>query len=269
MERIVTLCTDFGLVDGYVAAIKGVILSMAPGTRLVDISHQVPRQSVEAAAYVLLTAYRYFPQGTIHLIVVDPGVGTARRALAVRAQGYMFVAPDNGVLSYVLDQGQAQEAIALTRSGYWRSEVSATFQGRDLFAPVAAHLAKGVPLGELGEPVDDLVRLPSWGARREADGSVVGRVVYVDIFGNLITDIPADWLPVVRQPPGGWMVRVGELCLSGLACTYASVGRGQALALIGSHGCLEVAVRKGSAAEASGVGIGARVTVTKESPGGS
>lgn len=257
MGSVVTLCTDFGTADGYVAAMKGVILAIAPDATLVDISHEVTRQSIAEGAFVLHSAFSYFPRGTVHLVVVDPGVGTGRRGVAVHAQGHRFVAPDNGVLTYVLQGAESFEAVVLTESAYWRTEVSHTFHGRDVFAPVAAHLAIGVPLSSLGQPVADLVRLdlptPSVGK----DGSIAGRVIYVDHFGNLVTNIPATMLPRREN----LCIKVGQVALWGLATTYSSVGVGKTLALVGSHGNLEIAVREGSAAEMLGVAIGGQVLV--------
>ena len=257
MESVVTLCTDFGTADGYVAAMKGVILAIAPDATLVDISHGVTRQSIAEGAFVLHSAFRYFPRGTVHLVVIDPGVGGGRRGVAVHAQGHYFVAPDNGVLTYVLQGAESVEAVVLTESAYWRTEVSHTFHGRDVFAPVAAHLAIGVPLSSLGQPVADLVRLdlptPSVGK----DGSIAGRVIYVDHFGNLVTDIPATML--LRRE--NLCINVGQVTLRGLVTTYSSVGVGNPLALVGSHGNLEIAVREGSATETLGVVIGEQVLV--------
>jgi len=257
MGAIVTLCTDFGTADGYVAAMKGVILGIAPEAKLVDISHSVERQSVSEGAFVLQSAFHYFPQGTIHLVVVDPGVGSGRRGVAVCARGHCFVAPDNGVLSYVLLGAASFEAVILTASASWRAQVSHTFHGRDVFAPVAAHLANGVPLSSLGHRVTDLVCLKLPTPRLCADGTIVGRVIHVDHFGNLVTSIPATMLSRERD----WRVTVGRVTVGGLATTYHSVGTGDVLALVGSHGNMEIAVREGSAAKTLGVGIGEQVLV--------
>lgn len=259
MVRIITLCTDFGLRDGYVAAMKGVILSIAPEVRLVDISHDVTRQSIREGAFLLDSACRFFPSATVHLVVVDPGVGGSRRPVAVQTTTYSFVAPDNGVLTCALRGEEIVGAVALTNPTYWRAEeVSHTFHGRDVFAPAAAHLANGVPLTALGDPVDDLVVLSLPTPEREADGSIVGQVVYIDRFGNVVTDIPEVMLSGRRD----WQVLVGKTRIAGPHVTYTSVGPGDLLALIGSHGYLEIAVREGDAAQVIGANIGARVRVT-------
>lgn len=252
MSKIITLCTDFGLRDGYVAAMKGIILSIAPEVRLVDISHDIAPQSVREGAFVLRSAYAFFPPGTIHLVVVDPGVGSERRAVAVRTGEHLFVVPDNGVLGYVLRREKEMEAISLTDPAYWRKEVSETFHGRDIFAPVAAHLARGVGLDDVGEPLEKLVQLDLPVPERQDDGSIVGHVIHVDGFGNVVTDIPASML-------GGddrWQVTAGEKRIIGLSSTYASAAKGDLIALIGSHGFLEVAVREGSAAHIAHLAVG-------------
>jgi len=264
MGRIVTLLTDFGTRDPYVAAMKGVVLSIVPDARLVDITHDIAPQDVPGAAYVLGAAWSYFPQGSIHLVVVDPGVGSARRAVAVRAGGHLFVAPDNGVLTHVLREEAPEQAVELRERRYWRAEVSHTFHGRDIFAPVAAHLARGVSLEHLGPSVDNLVRLPWDPPRRLEDGTIVGHVIHVDRFGNLVSDIP----PGMVVHPSWVEVRVGKVRVRGLSNTYADVDIGQVLALVGSHERLEVAVRQGSAARRSGAGVGATVYVREPEDGG-
>lgn len=256
MGHVITLTTDFGTRDGYVAAMKGVILGIAPGVHLVDISHEVAPQDIPEAAFLLGGVYRFFPPETVHLVVVDPGVGTERRGLAVRAGGHRFVAPDNGVLTPVLEAEEDAQIISLTNADYWLDDVSHTFHGRDIFAPVAAHLAAGVPIEALGVPIEDPVRL-TLPNPQIADGATEGSVLWADHFGNLVTNIPATAL----TPGEIYRVTVGRLTVTGLFTTYGQVRAGQPLALIGSHGFIEVAVREGSAAEMAGVGRGAKVRV--------
>ena len=259
MGRIITLCTDFGLRDGYVAAMKGVILSIAPEARFADISHDVTRHSIREGAFLLNTACRFFPAGTVHLVVIDPGVGGSRRAVAIETKRFRFVAPDNGVLTYALRGEELIGAVALTNRTYWRAgAVSHTFHGRDVFAPVAAHLANGVPLAALGDPIDDPVLLCTTTPELRADGSIFGQVVYIDRFGNVVTDIPEAMLPGSQD----WQITVGKAKTVGLRQTYESVGPGELLALIGSHGCLEIAVREGDASQVTGASVGDRVTLT-------
>jgi len=256
MVPLITLTTDFGLQDSFVGTMKGVILGIAPAARLVDLTHDVPPQDVRAGAYALYAAYRYFPAHTVHLAVVDPGVGSARRAVAVRASWGTFVAPDNGLLSLVLSRETVDEAVALENPAYRLSQVSHTFHGRDVFAPAAAHIARGVSLSELGPAVTDLVTFPvSRPARRGS--TLTGYVIYVDRFGNLVTDVTeADLTGPVAT------VEAGTARIAGLSDAYAAAVPGQPLALIGSAGHLEVAVREGHAGRVLGLGVGDPVTVT-------
>jgi hypothetical protein len=264
MTAIITLTTDFGLTDAYVAAMKGVILSINHEAKLVDICHTVRPQNIEEAAFVLGTAYQFFPTGTIHLVVVDPGVGTERRAIILKTPSAYFVAPDNGVLSYVIQdypgrqEGLPKElkAVSITNPRFWREPVSPTFHGRDIFAPVAAHLSLGTPIREFGKSITSLVRLPIPQSRREEDGSLVGQVSHIDSFGNLTTNIKSD-----RLPSGGQtvIVEIANQRINQLSRTYAK-GKGL-LALIGSSDYLEIALTGGSAAGFLHVKIGDEVKV--------
>jgi S-adenosylmethionine hydrolase len=270
---IITLTTDFGIADPYVAAMKGAILSLNPAAIIVDITHEVRPQQVAQAAFLLGQALPYFPRGTIHVVVVDPGVGTERQALALATPEMLLVGPDNGALSPALPEetrrragpgpeaGQVDlpggyRAVALKRGRYMRKPVSATFHGRDIFAPAAAHLSLGVSLEELGPAVSRVRALPPFRARRQPDGTLEGRVLHVDRFGNLITDIRAEDLPEGRV-----VVSIGGQRIEGLARTYEE---GPDLkALVGSAGYLEVAYGGGSAASRLGVGVGAGMLVTE------
>ncbi len=258
---IITLTTDFGLNDAYVGAMKGVILGLAPHVTIVDITHNIPPQAMAQAAYVIAAAAPYFPAGTVHVVVVDPGVGSQRRPIAVQTSQAIFVAPDNGVLTHVLQSGTSGESpmtvVHLTRREYWLPQVSHTFHGRDIFAPVAAYLARGVPITSLGEPIGDPVMLDLPQPRRMPDGSLRGQVVYVDRFGNLVTNVPAGWLDRAVR----WQIEVAGRTVEKLSTTYSDVPGGQLLALIGSAGTLELAVREGSAARMLGIGIGEPVVV--------
>jgi hypothetical protein len=252
--RVITLLTDFGLEDGYVAAMKGVVATIAPEARLVDVSHLVPPQDVVSGRFRLLTVAPYFPPGTIHLAVVDPGVGTSRRAVAIRsASGSYFVGPDNGLLLGALESDPAAAAVELSESRFWRTpSPSATFHGRDVFAPVAAHLALGVSLGELGAPIppETLVRL-ELGRWNTIPGGAEGAVQAVDRFGNLISSIPASAL----AGHASWKASIRGRTVAGHR-TYGEVPSGEPLALVGSHGFVELAVRDGDAKSALRAGIG-------------
>ena len=235
MRPTITLLTDFGTADGYVAQMKGVMLGVAPDATLVDVTHDIRAQDVEAARLVLDRYWRRFPEGTVHLVVVDPGVGSPRAALAVAAAGRFLVGPDNGVLSPGLACDEAQ-VVALDIP----PDASATFHGRDVFAPAAARLATGAPLEELGTPHPcPVIRQTSVPAVHE-DGAIVGEVVTIDRFGNAITNVPG--------PLPGYRVWIGAMPLPVLR-TYAEVAPGDPLALTGSSGLIEIAVREGNAAQ--------------------
>ena len=253
------MTTDFGVRDSYVAQMKGVILGLVPAAAVVDVTHEIPPQDVAAAAAVVADLADAFPPGTVHVAVVDPGVGSDRVILAVAAGGQFFVAPDNGLLTGVLAAHPDAAVVAVTNPRHRRPTVSATFHGRDVMAPAAAHLVAGVPLSDLGPPpATPPVRFAGFFAERDGD-LIRGTVVRIDRFGNLITNISAaqlDGLPRERL-----RVRIGGGELVGLRRFYAEVPVGAPLALLGSSGRLEVAVNGGSAAEVSGVGIGAVVEV--------
>jgi S-adenosylmethionine hydrolase len=252
---IITLTTDFGLADGYVGTMKGVILGLCPAARLVDLSHEIAAQNVAQAAFVLSRAAAYFPAGAIHLAVVDPGVGSDRRPLLVQTPAALFVGPDNGLFTFALDEPGSQPW-ELNRPEYWLPHVSRTFHGRDIFAPVAGHLARGVLPEQLGRPISDPVRLSLPRPVRHADGRITGQVVHADRFGNLITDAPGEWIEGRR-----WRVEIAGREINGLSATYADAAAGALLALVSSGGTVEVAVREGSAADRLGVGVGELVVL--------
>ncbi|MFQ6015207.1 MAG: S-adenosyl-l-methionine hydroxide adenosyltransferase family protein [Anaerolineae bacterium] len=261
MGGVITLTTDFGEEDGYVGAMKGVILALNPSVTLVDISHQIAPQDVSGAAYVLYTSCPHFPPGTVHLVVIDPGVGGSRHPVALRTRQATYVAPDNGVLSYVTHREEVKEAIHLDNPRYWRSPVSPTFHGRDIFAPVAAHLSLGVPLAHMGHPfaVEEMVTLPFPQPMVQRDGTLLGHVWHIDRFGNVITDIGQEHVAGSEQR---LTVEVGDQRIEGLRRTYIEGPTGGLLALVGSSGQLEIAIREGSAAEGLGVQVGDEVLVS-------
>ncbi len=256
MNRIITLTTDFGLTDGFVGTMKGVILGINPNATIVDITHDIAPQNIEQGAFLFANAAKYFPANVIHVVVVDPGVGSARRAIAAREDETLFVAPDNGVLSSVLRPSSS--VVQLNKPAYWLPRVSNTFHGRDVFAPVAAHLSLGVPLEALGDPIDNWVRLPRAPALRAGD-EIAGRVIHIDRFGNIITNVGEEMLSGMDR---AWLVvRIGGRVLRGVESTYADAARGELVALISSSWHLEVAMRDGNAAEALGVRIGDEMVV--------
>ncbi|HET9385966.1 MAG TPA: SAM-dependent chlorinase/fluorinase [Gemmatimonadales bacterium] len=242
---IITLLTDFGTVDSYVAELKAVLLSYAPGATLVDISHQVAPGDIRAGQYLLERTWKHFPPRTVHLAIVDPGVGTARRAIAAEHEGHHFVAPDNGLLSFLPRGGRfVSLPVPVT--------AAATFHGRDVFAPAAARLVTGTRVAELGESISDPCYAPL-PAPRHDHLTVIGEVIYVDRFGTLVTNIPGD---AVQE---GARIRVEGTEAGSLRRTFRDVTRGALVAFVGSGGTVEIAVRDGSAARMLGVGVGAEV----------
>ena len=266
MSSTIALLTDFGTQDAYVGAMKGVIAGIAPRARVIDITHEIAPQDLRSAAYTLLCAYRYFPAGTIFCCVVDPGVGSARRAAAVRVRSpagedYVFVCPDNGLLTPVLEQASVSAAHALEDPRYQLSAISATFHGRDIFAPAAAHLAAGIDIGGLGAAVApaELVRM-DWPQPRRTPNGWLAHVIHVDHFGNLITNLDGDAL---EGPAGRWRIGLGDLRIDGIGRTFADADIGAPVAYIGSSGFLEVAVRNGSAQRAWGLSVGDMIRVER------
>lgn len=249
----VTLLTDFGTADGYAAAMAGVVASAAPDAVVEHASHDVDHGDVFAAALALSRYSALYPVGSVHVVVVDPGVGTERRALAAEVDGRRYVAPDNGVLSLVLE-GAERVRIVEIMDPVIVENASATFHGRDIFAPAAAHLARGDVLEDLGPPVHDPRLVPTPQPAR-TDSGVRGEVLVADRFGNLITNIPEDWIPEAAR------VEVEHASVGTVRRTYGDVDPGDLLALVGSAGLLEVSVRDGSAADRLGVGRGAEVVV--------
>lgn len=255
---IITLLTDFGQRDGYVAAMKGVMLGIHPAAKLVDISHEVEPQNVPAGAFILEAHFRYFPAGTVHLAVIDPGVGSERAALACCAGGHFFVAPDNGLLDFCGEIPDSQ-AVRLTQTKFWREMISSTFHGRDIFAPVAAHLARGESLYNFGEPCVMQRKLPPLHCRIE--GKVLqGQIAYIDRFGNLISNISERQLREFAQSRPVTVTVAGHL-IGGLSKTYAEVPPHAPIALIGSFGFLEIGVNLGNAELRFGARRGAPIAI--------
>lgn len=273
MSSVITLTTDFGLSDAYVGSVKGVILSINPEANIVDICHTIQPQNVLQAAFVFSTTYSYFPKDTIHLIIVDPGVGSERKALLLKTNSAVFIAPDNGVLSYVVNDlspapprsstSELQditlkpgiEAFAITNPRFWRHPVSPTFHGRDIFAPVAAHLSSGIHPSEFGERLSSVKAFPIPRPTPDAWGNLIGSVLHIDHFGNVVTNIKRN--DINRQA----IIKIGKEQISGLSDFYAQ--KEDLMALIGSHGYLEIALKDGNASSFLGVTVGDRVTVSR------
>ncbi len=260
---LITLLTDFGTRDPFVGVMKGVIAGIAPGVPVVDITHEVPPQDLRRAGVCWLQAVPYFPEGTVHVAVVDPGVGSSRAIIAARGRGAVFLAPDNGLLGYVLRADEIVEAVRVEERRYFLPSVSSTFHGRDIFAPVAARLASGLEVDALGPPAEEIrleevprpVRTPAEGV---GGATIAGEVLDIDRFGNVLTNIRLEAGDRVRN------VRAGGVDLGATRGCYAEVPRGSALAIVGSSGFIEVAVREGRADRELGIDRGAPVTAVLE-----
>ncbi len=257
---IITLTTDFGSSDGYVAAMKGVMLGLAPDVRLVDISNDIAPQDVMGGAFVLRNVWWHFPIGTIHLAVVDPGVGTTRRAIAMRYRGHTFVGPDNGLFSLVLSGDEPEHVVLLDKSRFWGTPTpSPTFHGRDIFGPVAARMSAGLSMTAAGTPVDSVMRM-HWALPISDDEGTQGWVVHVDRFGNCVTNISAQELESRRR---GRPVKcyAGNAIIPSFSATYADVSPGDTTLLINSNGLVEIAINNGNASEMLNIHKGAPVNV--------
>ena len=274
MTPIITLTTDFGYDDAYVAAVKGAILSVNPEASIIDITHSIEPQNILQAAFILNAAYRYFPKQTIHTAIVDPGVGSEREAIILKTSSACFVTPDNGILSYVVDDlfpvespvtqstrdlnevvfKAGVEAVAITDPRFWRHPVSPTFHGRDVFAPVAAGLSLDISIYEFGGKIDSLHVLPVPKPSLDADGNLIGRVLHIDRFGNLITNVRSNDLPGKDI-----MIEAAGCCIEGISSYYAE--KKGIMALLGSTGHLEISVRNGSARDFLGMVVGDEIRV--------
>ncbi|MBD2437603.1 S-adenosyl-l-methionine hydroxide adenosyltransferase family protein [Nostoc sp. FACHB-110] len=242
-RSLITLLSDFGDRDVYVGVMKGIITQINPMLQVIDLTHQIPPQDIAAARFCLMNAYPYFPDGSVHIAVVDPGVGSQRRAIAVELKKGFLVGPDNGIFSGVLSQNPAIAAVELTNSNYWlTAQPSRTFHGRDIFAPVGANLASGVPLKQLGQEINPatLVKLDIGECQKTSRG-VLGCIQYIDGFGNLISNIPGNYVKGKI-----WQVQLAGLTIPGCE-TYSNGEVGEAIALIGSHGWVEIAINGGDA----------------------
>ena len=260
---LITLLTDFGTQDYFVGAVKGVILSRNPAARIVDITHEIPPHDVEAAAFTLLAVHTSFPEGTVHVAVVDPGVGSSRKALLVRSGAQFFVGPDNGIFSYVA--GEDAEIFELTNADYFRTDVSHTFHGRDVFAPVAAALSNGVPPEKLGQRTSDWVRLPPLAPTVLRDGKLEGRIIHIDRFGNCVTNITRNELNE-KDIEAGTALMVGTKRVDSFKRFYGAGprSRSKAFAIWGSAGFLEISAENRSAADLLKVKRGDKVVVCRK-----
>ena len=261
---LITLITDFGTADYFVGAVKGVILSENPAAQIVDITHDIPAQDIEAAAFTLLAAYKSFPEDTIHVAVVDPGVGSSRKPLLIKAGGQVFVGPDNGIFSYICEQTSPQ-VFQITNTKYFRQPVSSTFHGRDIFAPVAAMVSKGIAAEEFGPMITDFVRLKPLAAEVSREGKIKGRVIHIDRFGNCITNISQSEINE-QMIAGGASLRIKGKSLTSFRKYFGEEtgNSDEVFCVWGSAGFLEIAALNKSAAELLNVQRGDPVIVSTE-----
>lgn len=260
----ITLLTDYGTRDHFVGSMKGVIHSINPQTSVIDISHEVAPQDIMEAAFLIRSCYSYFPTATIHVVVVDPSVGSSRKPILVSTENYFFIAPDNGVLSLIYEVEPPTQVVEITSEHYMLAEVSKTFHGRDVFAPVAAWLSKGVDILNFGESMEQYVRLSLPKSRTTAEGQLKGIILHVDRFGNLISNIShSDFLAAREKAPGDkFVVSIGNREIQGLKEYYSESQKGDLLALFGSTKYLEIAQNQGSAAKTLGLNRGAEIAVS-------
>ncbi len=242
MKRIITLTTDFGTKDHYIGSMKGVILSINSDAIITDITHEIPPQDIFKASFVLRNFYHYYPQGAIHIVVVDPGVGSKRKPIVVEANNNIFLGPDNGIFTFIYRELKPVKVFEISNSKYILPKVGSTFDGRDIFAPAAANLSLGVSVKDLGRRVKKPVRIP---IKKPVirKGKILGEVIYVDTFGNLLTNIPGY---LIR--PKSWVFIGGEV-IRGISQSYADVSKGELVAIIGSAGFLEISVNHGRASD--------------------
>ena len=257
-QSIITLLTDFGQQDYFVGAMKGVILSINPDARIVDISHEIPPRDIDAAAFNLLSCYEDFPAQTVHAAVVDPGVGSDRRGIAIECAGQFFVGPDNGLFSWICEREKDWMAVHLTNRRFFRQPVSRTFHGRDIFAPFVAHLSNGTALSEFGEPVRDIVKLDSLAPKTINGNTIEGRIIHIDRFGNCVTNFSAEHLSS-RATATSWKMLINDREIDSLRESFAEGKRNEIFCIVGSAGFLEISARNASAAELLGVRRGQKV----------
>jgi S-adenosylmethionine hydrolase len=259
---LITLTTDFGYQDSFVGVMKGVILGINARARIVDLSHGIPAQDIGVAALMLRHAVSYFPDATIHVVVVDPAVGSARRPLLMQTENRYLMGPDNGVLSLALGRSEPNSIVCLSNPAYHLKPTGTTFHGRDIFSPVAAYLSLGVPPAAFGERVEEFVRLPLPTARKSRRG-IEGEILYVDVFGNLFTNI--EERDLAGLPRDKVTISLGAISISGLASSYSTARAGDYVAVINSWGVLEIAVYKGSAQARAPAKVGDKVQVRIDS----
>lgn len=257
----IVLLTDFGLEDAYVGIMKGVILNIAPDANIIDLTHNILPQNIKHGAYILKTSYKYFPEGSIFVCVIDPGVGSARRAIAIKFENYYFVAPDNGILSYLHPKDKIENAIHLNNPTYHLHNVSSTFHGRDIFAPVAAHINNGILLDELGKNISSksLISIPKPYISINEFGGILGEVLNIDRFGNLITSIEEKHL----KSNSDFKIQFGNIRINKISKTFSDAKKGEVVAYIGSSGYLEIGKRDGNLVKEENIDLNDKIKVNK------
>lgn len=265
-QSIITLLTDFGTRDGYVGMMKGVILSINPKVRLVDLCHEIPPHDITSGAYVLFSSYRYFPPGTVHIAVIDPGVGSERKIVGMKAGGWTFLAPDNGILSLVAEREKIEVLIHVDNPKYFLTPVSDTFHGRDCFASASAYLSSGLELKKLGSPITRLKKAKLPKSSVSSEGVVSGKIIYVDRFGNLVTDISREKFEKFQKklPRDLVEIRVGGRRIHRISHSYAEVKPSHLLAVFGSSDFLEISVNQGNAQKTLKMGKGGTIELKRK-----
>ncbi|MDD5132650.1 MAG: SAM-dependent chlorinase/fluorinase [bacterium] len=258
-KRNIALMTDFGYKDGFVGTMKGVILSINPGVCLIDLTHTISPHNTLEASIVLRTSYHFFPKGTIFLVVIDPGVGSNRRSILVETEKYFFIGPDNGALSFALENEKIKKIVELTNKDYFLQDVSNTFHGRDIFAPVAAQLSKGVSVRKFGEPTTEYKKFTILSPRIHRHG-VSGKVIYTDHFGNLVTNISGGM--VQKLSLRKMVIKIKDYKIEKLSSSYADSTAGQILGIVGSNDGLEIAVNQGNASQIMKAKEGTEIEIT-------
>lgn len=248
-QSIITLTTDFDLYDGYTGVMKGVIAGINPSARVIDISHKIEPHDVFQAACVINNSYNYFPKGTIHIVVVDPGVGSARKIICVRTKNYFFLAPDNGVLSFIIEKEKNPSVREVSNRELFLEEISNTFHGRDIFAPVAAHLSKGQEFKGLGNIIVKTNKIDLPKPIRSPNGKLTAEIIYVDSFGNLITNVNREVIDSMKVGVERLSITMGNSRINGICNSYTDVGDNEALAIFGSSGYLEISINRGRAGD--------------------
>lgn len=257
-NSIITLITDFGLEDEYVGLMKGVILGINPNAEIIDISHFISPQDIKWASYFLYYSYKYFPKGTIHVVVVDPGVGSGRRIICVKADGHIFLCPDNGVITKVIENITPEGISIVNNEKYFLKNVSDTFHGRDIFAPVAAYLSIGRAYTSVGSKIEDIKRIGLPDINQISD-SIKGEVIHIDRFGNIVTNIEKSRIDEFKKQNRDIIIKIADKKIEGISKSYQEVEKGELLSIIGSRGLLEIAVNNGNAADILDINKGKEV----------